>query len=260
MSFANVNGLKLFYEIHGEGEPLILINGLGGNHLGWLTIFSQLTKKYQVIIFDNRGAGQSEVPKGPYKIADMAEDVVALLDHLNIKKANVMGNSMGGAIVQTLLLHHAGRFNKAVILGSFSQIPEAGKLAVTNSVDLMKAGTNISLIMDQFIPWVYGNDYLSIPGCPKEVKEMMLANPYPQTPEGYLGQYEATIDFDIRDELKSIEHDNVSILTGADDVLTPPHCSKIMHEGIPCSQLKIIEGAGHMIHVEKPDAVLKEWI
>ena len=95
--YAESNGLKLYYEIHGEGEPLLLIMGLGGDATGWMLQIPEFARYFKVIAFDNRDVGRSSKAKGPYSIADMAEDTAGLMDALGVMQAHILGGSMGGA-------------------------------------------------------------------------------------------------------------------------------------------------------------------
>src|SRR5919109_548909 len=96
MSFAQLNGIDLYYEVHGNGPALVLAHGGGGSHLSWWQQVPELSKTYKVITFDHRSFGQSlDVPNGPGPRA-FVQDLTALLDHLGIQKAAVAGQSMGG--------------------------------------------------------------------------------------------------------------------------------------------------------------------
>ena len=83
---AKINGIEIYYEVHGEGDPLLLIAGYGHHSLIWQNVVDELSKKNRVILFDNRGMGRSEVLKPPYTIEEMAQDAIALLTHLQIEK------------------------------------------------------------------------------------------------------------------------------------------------------------------------------
>ena len=92
-SFAKVNGIKICYEIKGEGDPVVLVHGITAKKEDWICQFSPLSNKFKVIRFDNRGAGKSDRPNKPYTMESYANDLNALLDALSIKKANIIGNS-----------------------------------------------------------------------------------------------------------------------------------------------------------------------
>src|SRR2546428_12711919 len=98
MATAKINGIEIYYEVHGSGEPLLLIMGLGANATGWYAQIPALSKEYQVIAFDNRGAGRSEKPNEPYTMPQMAEDAIGVLDTLGVGGAHAFRMSVGGVI------------------------------------------------------------------------------------------------------------------------------------------------------------------
>src|SRR5258707_1069095 len=116
MATAKINGIEIYYEVHGSGEPLLLIIGLGTNATGWYLQIPGFSKEYRVIAFDNRGAGRSENPNEPYTMPQMAEDAIGVLDTLGVDAAHVFGMSLGGMIAQELALRHPERV-KTLSLG-----------------------------------------------------------------------------------------------------------------------------------------------
>jgi 3-oxoadipate enol-lactonase len=121
MPMANVNGININYKIEGIGEPLIMIIGLGSDQSNWRLQTTDFKNHYQTITFDNRGAGKSDRPPGPYTIKMMADDTIGLIDHLGIDKAHILGVSMGGMIAQELAINHPERVNKLVLGSTFAQ-------------------------------------------------------------------------------------------------------------------------------------------
>lgn len=117
MPIARVNDINMYYEIHGTGEPLVLIVGLNSDHTLYRSFLPKLVPHNQVILFDNRGVGQSSKPDIPYSIEMMADDTAGLLDALGMAGAHILGTSMGGRIAVTLALQHP-RHVKSLILVS----------------------------------------------------------------------------------------------------------------------------------------------
>ena len=112
------NGQELYFEVHGEGPPLVLVMGIGYDATLWtLAQVPALSQRFQVVIFDNRDVGRSSKAAAPYTIADMADDVAALMDALDIKRAHLLGLSMGGMIAQEFALRHADRLHRLVLSG-----------------------------------------------------------------------------------------------------------------------------------------------
>src|ERR1035438_8304990 len=106
MPTIKVNDITMYYEIHGEGEPMVLIAGLNSDHALYRGIIPQLAASHQVIVFDNRGVGQTDKPDIPYSIEMMADDTAGLLNALGIEQVHILGTSMGGRIAVALALKH----------------------------------------------------------------------------------------------------------------------------------------------------------
>ena len=116
MSTAQINGIDIYYEEHGHGDPLLLIMGLAADSVAWMFQLPDFSEHYRTIVFDNRGVGRSSKPAGLYTIAQMAADAAGLLDHLKIERALVVGVSMGGMIAQELALRHPKKV-RGLVLG-----------------------------------------------------------------------------------------------------------------------------------------------
>ena len=110
--FAELKGVKICYELKGKGYPVILVHGFGAKKEDWIAQFGPLSEKFKVIRFDNRGAGKSDRPKTPYTMEVFADDIKGLMDYLKIKKAHIIGWSLGGMIVQNFVLKYPNYVNK----------------------------------------------------------------------------------------------------------------------------------------------------
>jgi 3-oxoadipate enol-lactonase len=120
---ANVNGIELYYEEHGSGPALLLVPGLGADARLFGGVIGLLAATCHVIVFDPRGAGQSDKPPGPYSIEQMADDAQGLLDVLEIDRAVVAGYSMGGRIALSLALDHPTRVRRLVLAATSASTP-----------------------------------------------------------------------------------------------------------------------------------------
>ena len=122
MPFAEINKIKMYYEEQGDGFPLVLIAGFGVDHVGWSAVTDSLAQNYRVILLDNRGAGQSDAPDQSYGIAAMADDVAALLNHLQIEQAYICGHSMGTSIAQQFALKYPQKSKKMILCSAFPKL------------------------------------------------------------------------------------------------------------------------------------------
>lgn len=251
------NGIELYYEIHGQGRPLLLIGGLGYGLWMWHKMIPLLAEHFQVIAFDNRGAGQSDQPAGPYNVAMLAEDTAGLLDALAITRAVVMGHSMGGFIAQQLALTRPDLIDRLVLsatnFGGPRHVPVTqAAIAVMmdrsgDPVDVVRRGISVACA-----PGFMDNH-------PTEVQDLIdyrLTNPVP--PVQYqaqmavgLGLFSAEAAFDGR--LSAIKAPTL-ILFGEHDQVVPPANADLLQEQIPDSQVVILPGAGHMFPIECPEA------
>jgi 3-oxoadipate enol-lactonase len=143
MPTKKVGDINIYYEIHGKGEPLVLIMGYGLSSAAWSPVLPALAQKYKVITFDNRGAGKSDKPDGPYTMDMMAGDLAGLLDAIRIKAAHIFGISMGGMIAQHFALRYPERVRSLILGcttcgGSHGVAPDAAAMAALFDFERMK--------------------------------------------------------------------------------------------------------------------------
>ncbi|MEI8329272.1 MAG: alpha/beta hydrolase [Chlamydiia bacterium] len=257
MPHAHVNGIKMYYEIHGQGQPIILLQGFTRNTLNWRHMAESLQKKYQVILLDNRGSGRTQHPSPPYSMAMMAKDVAELLKTLGIKTGFFVGHSMGGAILQQLCIDYPELVKKAVICSSFAQLPYPCIMQMDAVSEMALAGVAPEFIFQTVLPGLFSSQCLSIEGNPEKIIQSMLHDPYLQKPEGYIGQVEALKAFNSTDNLSDIECPCL-IVVGENDLCTPLSCSILLQTKIKMAQLKVIPQQGHMINEEVPDQLCQE--
>lgn len=256
MAFAKVNGIQVYYELKGEGEPVVFLSGFSTHHETWRYYSNLLSQTHQTLIFDNRGAGQTDAPPPPYSIEAMAEDTRALMDYLGMKQAYMVGSSMGTAIIQTLALRHPDKIKKGVLISPFAQLPRTSVMKSETVAKFLEAEVPLPLVIESVIPWLYSNEFLTDVDRARTKYEEMLSNPYPQKPEGYLGQLTALKAFDLRDQLQEIQTEML-LIAGAEDLSTPLYCSQLVKETLPHSTLEVFPRVGHMAHVEKRDQVFE---
>lgn len=119
MPEVRVGDLTMYYEIQGEGDPLVLIAGLSTDITAYQRIIAELAQHRKVIAFDNRGAGRTDKPDIPYSIGMMADDTAGLLAGLGIQRADVLGISMGGRIGLELTLRHPELVRSLILVSTF---------------------------------------------------------------------------------------------------------------------------------------------
>jgi len=211
MPTIQVNDIPLYYEVHGEGQQLALIVGLGIDISEWDGIIRWLAQRNRIIAFDNRGAGRSGKPDLPYTIAMMANDTDGLLRALGIERADILGVSLGGRIALALALEHPERVNKLILVSTSARVPRR--------------------------PWWFGLLGL-ISSAP------IFRSKYPQPRYAFLRQRDASTRFDCTARLPEI-HAPTLILHGKSDKIAPYALAEELRAGIAGSRLLPFAG-GHL--------------
>jgi 3-oxoadipate enol-lactonase len=251
------NGIELYYELHGEGKPLVLISGLGYSLWQWHRMVPLLSEHFQLITFDNRGIGQSSKPPGPYTAQLLAADTAGLLDALNIEKAIIMGHSMGGFIAQALALDFPQWVDKLILCSTNF----GGPHHIPLTPQAMEVLTDVN--RDPLTRFRNGLVVSTAPGWPEKNPEMIqswiewrAANPIEPAPY----QAQLSIGLSLLPESAAFE-DKLSrlnlptlILFGAHDKVVPPANAILLAERIGKSEVVIFPDAGHFFPIEIPQA------
>jgi 3-oxoadipate enol-lactonase len=251
MPHAQVNGIELYYEVAGSGNPLLLINGLGGNAVDWEPLLPALCERFRVIAFDNRGVGRSSAPPGPYTTHEMAGDAAALLEYLGVPRTHVVGSSMGGMIAQKLALAHPERVDRLVLFATFARPRRAIMDSwLTFLVQTEERGLDLTGPALWGLPWLFTPQFMA---QPERVEEALAwQEPYPAPLHGIAGQAEAVRSHDTLDRLPRITAPTL-VLVGAEDVLTPVYYSQELAAGIPGARLQVLAHGGHAALWEDPE-------
>jgi pimeloyl-ACP methyl ester carboxylesterase len=253
MSLAELSGLSLYYEDHGVGPPVVLIAGIPAIANDWEPLSMRLADAgRRVIAYDNRGSGASSVTPGPYSTAQLAHDAAALLDYLELERADVFGMSMGGMIAQELAISYPDRVGRLVLgcthagIAYAATAPEAAGRAFALRTD------NWALRMRTLAPFAFARD-----AQPSRLQAFIAKKSRDaQDPIGYRAQIEAVLAHDTASRLKLIRAPTL-VLTGDDDRVIPGESSQLLVERIPKAALRIIPGTGHLFFLEQPDETFK---
>ena len=258
MPNVQVNGIDLYVETHGDGEPLLLIAGFACDHSMWADVVGALAGHYRVIVFDNRGVGRSAAPDSPCTIRMMAGDAAALLDAIGVGPVHVAGHSMGGQIAQELALARPGQVRSLMLLSCSARCDERNKAILETWGELPRA-VEPRLMARLLLPWLYSNAFFTKPGAVEQLLTLLLDNPYPPTPQGIYHQSRAVGDFDTTSRLGEIGCPTL-VLVGKEDVLLPVPFSEQLARGIPGAELVVMEKAGHGLLVESPEGVARAML
>ncbi|HEX8646432.1 MAG TPA: alpha/beta hydrolase [Thermoleophilaceae bacterium] len=247
MPIAEVNGQRLYYEVHGEGEPLLAVMGLGGDHGAWLLQVPVWSQKHRLVVFDNRDVGQSSQAEGPYEVSDMAADALGLADELGLDSFHLVGLSLGGAIAQEVALAAPERVRTltlAVTYGATGGYGDQRSRVLANLVRKLDREEFADLVM----MLVHSERVFDHPQFVDAVRKAILENPHPQPPEAWIRQLEASGRHDALDRLGSLTMP-VHVIGARRDVMVPPFRSEDLHAAIPGSEFTLID-AGHLANVE----------
>ncbi|HZS10483.1 MAG TPA: alpha/beta hydrolase [Blastocatellia bacterium] len=254
-----INDINIHYEVHGAGEPLLLIHGLGARGESFAHQLPALAPHFLTIIFDNRGVGETDQPRGPYSIPQMADDAAGLLDAMGIERARIFGVSMGGMIAQELVLRHPQRVVKLALGCTHSGIRHCTPSpAWVTELFRTAAGKSREQVVRDFIPVNFAaktreHDRALI----ETVVARMISNR--QEPYAYFQQLDAVYRFDSYDRLPEIRQPAL-VLTGTEDPLIPPANSDVLAARIPNARLIRFEDASHLFFIEKADEVNRELL
>jgi pimeloyl-ACP methyl ester carboxylesterase len=258
MPKVQTNGIEVFYEESGAGEPLLLIAGFACDHTNWSKMIPLLSPQYRVIVFDNRGVGQTSAPDTPYSIGQMAEDTAGLLDAIGLRHVHVAGHSMGGQIAQELALAHPGRVRSLALLASCAKVDERGVAVIHSWGDLPRQVDPVTGLRLSF-PWIYTSRFYATPGAIDRVIEEVFDNPFPPRPQGIYRQSRAITSCDTSSRLDGIKCPTL-IVVGNEDILSRLYFSEQLAQGIRGAELVVLENCGHGLPTESPEATAKTML
>ena len=233
----------LYYEEAGQGEPLLMVQGLATDHLGWMLQVPELSKHYRVITFDNRDVGQSKQADGPYEIADMARDALALADELELDTFHLVGMSMGGAIAQEMALLAHERLRTLTLVVTFAG---GGNWATERSRlwGEIRGLIDHETHLDWLLLFGMSEHFYESPERIAYSKQLMRANPYPQSTEAFQRTARAILGHDTRERLGAITRPTL-VIYGEEDVICPPRHSREIATLIPGARLIGIPAQAH---------------
>jgi 3-oxoadipate enol-lactonase len=250
MPFTNANGTKIFWNEAGSGDPLVMIMGLGYSHEMWHRTWPVMASKYRTIVFDNRGVGQSDVPPGPYLIAQMAADTAAVMDAAGLEQAHVMGVSMGGVIAQEFAITYPHRV-RSLILGCTTCGGKESVAAAPNVLQVLMARATMTPEegAEAMVPFIYD---ASTPRSRIDEDLAIRRRTFP-TAAGYLAQLQGVVAWTGYERLPQIKAPTL-IIHGETDQLVPPQNAHILHERIAGSRLAMLPNASHILMTDQPQA------
>ena len=250
MPKVSVNGLKLYYEIEGDGAPVVLIPGFAAGRWIWFKQTAELSRKFRVIIFDPRGVSASDKPEGTQTIGLLADDIAHLLETLGIESAHIVGASFGGFVAQEFALKYPTMTRKLVLcctsFGGPNHVVPAPEtlqaLASTkglNSEDRMRENLLLAFTPEYVRTQVDEVDHIVNLRATNEVPEHI-----------YLSQLQAAMSFNAESRLAEIRSPTL-VLSGDADVIVPVQNSRNLVGKIPGARIHIVAGGSHTFFIEQ---------
>lgn len=244
-------GIHIAYQDRGQGEPLVLIMGLGASSLKWEPHMQVYEKHFRCIAVDNRGAGQSEKPMmEAYSISSMAEDIISVLDAENIHSAHFNGISMGGAIAQYIAVNYPERVRSLILTNTFPRC----NVSFRRSVEILRdaCGQLDAKTFNRLGQWIIysfafqdaNEQYL----LDVEENDPDAANPMPDY--AYKAQCNAILGYNGSERLKEIKAPTL-VVAGDMDLFVPIWLTREMADGIPDCMLYVAPNGGHVQHWEQ---------
>lgn len=249
MPTAQINGINIAYETTGQGEPLLLIMGLGGDSSHWSLQVPILSQYYQVITFDNRGAGRSDAPADNYSTKIMAQDAALLLEHLDIPAAHVLGFSLGGYIAQHLALQYPHKVKSLILSHTVARSPERTLYLMATLARMYAEDVSRELRIRATIPWMFSANFLANEAQLNNLTQLALNPLYPQTKQGYIGQVKAIREHSTQADIHRLTMP-ILLLTSREDLLIPHAFVHALHQQIPHAQFQALEHGGHCSYIE----------
>jgi pimeloyl-ACP methyl ester carboxylesterase len=240
---------RIAWERRGSGAPLVLIHGLGYARWGWEPVADPLAERFEVLLLDNRGVGESDAPPGPYTAAELAEDVVRVLDEAEVERAHVVGTSLGGMVAQELALAHPGRVDRLVFActtpgGELAFPIPAGTLALIAAAGTLEPAVALRRFVENALA----------PGAPEELVERILAHRLsnPQPLPAWQAQAAAGTTFAAGERVRGIAAPTL-ILHGTEDAVVDVRNADVLAGLIPGSRSELFPGCGHLFFWERPE-------
>lgn len=249
MTTCRIGDLELYYEVHGAGAPIVLIAGYTCDHTFWDAMVPGLAQHFQVVVFDNRAVGRSKDNGKAFSMETLADDAAGLIRHLGLSRPALVGQSMGGAIVQTMLARHAGICGQCAIVNSTRSFSATTLLALDTLLALRRADVDVDLQVEVGLPWFAGKDWLAMPSNIAAYKEALKNHPAPQSLADQERQLHALKTFGARAGNRPWVYPAL-VVSSEEDVITTPTEGKALAASLDAAYAEI--PGGHLSAMEQP--------
>jgi len=250
MSNVMINNINIYYEVYGEGEPILLIAGLASDSQSWLPVIGELSKHYQVIVFDNRCVGRTIQEDLDITIEDLSNDCIGLIKHLHLSSIMMVGHSMGGFIALNCAIKYPQYVSKLILAGTSAVNSQRNNELFSDFV-YHKVSMKETYWYRNLFFWLFTDDFFKDKKTLDGAVQIAIEYPNRQSAKNFKKQVMAIADFDCSNELPLINKPTL-IIYGKEDLLFPYEKNSNLLKKIPDSKCCVIDGAAHSIHMEKP--------
>jgi pimeloyl-ACP methyl ester carboxylesterase len=244
-------GQTLYYEVHGEGEPLLCVHGLAVDTLGWALQLAPFSERHRTAIFDNRDVGQSSMADGPYQVTDMAKDALAVADAAGFDTFHLLGVSMGGTIAQELALAAPERIRTLTLAVSYANGGAWGRTLGELWGERVQNMTREQRV-DELLLLTLSEEFFENADGVQFIRTLILQNPHPQPADAFARQLRACAAHEARDRLGTLSVPT-HVIGAEHDILVPVWKSRQLAELIPDATLDVLERAPHGIQLERAE-------
>jgi 3-oxoadipate enol-lactonase len=250
MSTIQVNGVNLYYELHGaEDAPVLVLNNgiLMNAATSWVYQTRALSKHYRLLLYDCRGQGRSDHPESPYSMELHADDLSALMDALGIKSAHVAGISYGGEVAQAFALKYPNKVRSLILMETVSEVSTELRFIIQSWVDALKTGDALAFF-NATVPWNFSPEFIANnTALLEDAKKRYALLDFPAV----IRLCEAFLEVDFTKRLNEIKVPTC-IIVGGLDLLKGIRYAEILKKNIPHSEYHVLMGAGHASCWERP--------
>jgi 3-oxoadipate enol-lactonase len=261
MPHADLNGFRIHYDVHGQGEPLLCVHGLGCDRRAWALQIQPFSERYQAVFFDNRDVGESSLASADYTTAEMAQDVLALADHLELETFHLLGISLGGMISQQVALAAPERVRTLTLAVTHGGVQKAGRLR-GRLLGSYARHLPVEDQVDNLLYLCYTEAFFENDELVDFMRTALLENPHPQPAEAFARQAAAGAHHDVRDRLGELTMP-VHVIGAERDLMIPVWKSTELASLIPGAKLTIIDAQGHGVMweaAEKFNSAVTEFL
>lgn len=251
-----VDGLNLYYRIHGEGKPLLMIAGLASDSQSWLPVVEELSQNCMVILPDNRGVGRTEPQNVEISIQAIADDCIALLNHLGLSSVNILGHSMGGFVALDLAIRYPQHVSRLILESTSAFCSPRNNALFLDWHSYLQSGMVPELWFRNIFYWIFSENFFRDESLLQKAVESAVEYPCQQSAEAFGNQVAAIGDFNCLEDLKRISSKTLAVF-GREDLLFSPEENAGILNGIPGILISTVEHAAHSIHVERTDEFVR---